>query len=66
MFLRFRYRVQGAHVHVRVFGAKQSSATLARCGELAFRDDEWDALMPVFKGRGWECVNDTPTTEVLA
>ena len=38
---RFYYRKAGGHVHVRVFAGK-GAGSLGKCGDLCFRDYEWD------------------------
>jgi hypothetical protein len=43
MILRIRYRVQGAHVHCRVFIGPHEGA-LGLCGELVFRPDEFEVI----------------------
>lgn len=40
---RFRFQLQGGHVHVRVFAGKGEGA-LGKCGDLVFRENEWDAF----------------------
>lgn len=38
---RFYYHKAGGHVHVRVFAGK-GTFSLGKCGDLCFRDYEWD------------------------
>ncbi len=40
---RIHYRVLGGHTHVRVFAGK-GSLSLGHCGDLTFRNEEWEAL----------------------
>lgn len=37
---RLRYKQLGGHTHVRVFAGK-GSLSLAHCGQLVFRNEEW-------------------------
>lgn len=37
---RFRWKLMGGHVHVRLFAGK--SETGGKCGDLVFREDEWE------------------------
>lgn len=39
MKFRFRYKIAGGHVHVRVFAG--TGDTLGKCGDLVFREEEW-------------------------
>lgn len=47
---RLRYRLLGAHVHVRVFAgsvpdnSEPDNYTLGNCGALTLREEEWAAL----------------------
>lgn len=41
LLFRFRYSVAGGHVHVRLFAGK-GAGSLCKCGDLCFRDYEWD------------------------
>lgn len=41
MIFKFRYLVQGGHTHVRLFAGPHQGA-LGKCGDLAFRNEEWD------------------------
>lgn len=41
MIFRFRYRVQGGHVHVAVFAARRPGVTFEKMGDLVTRVDEW-------------------------
>lgn len=38
---RFRWQEQGGHTHVRVFAGTEGSASLGKCGDLVFRNEEW-------------------------
>jgi len=40
---RLRFRVLGGHTHVRVFAGK--GETLGKCGDLVFRNEEWEAFV---------------------
>jgi hypothetical protein len=40
MLFRLRFQELGAHTHVRVFAGK-GTFTLAKCGDLVFRNEEW-------------------------
>jgi hypothetical protein len=41
MLFRFRYEVRGGHTHVRLF-AGPGSLSLGLCGNLVFRNAEWE------------------------
>lgn len=41
MFFRFRFLEQGAHTHIRLFAGLSANHTLAKCGDLAMRNEEW-------------------------
>lgn len=43
LIIRWRYRVLGGHVHVRVFAGRgwRDDVSLAKAGDLIFRDDEF-------------------------
>lgn len=41
---RMYYERLGEHVHVRVFAGK-GTLTLAQCGRLVFRNEEWDDFL---------------------
>ena len=43
MKFRMYYRILGGHTHVRVFAGK--GETLGKCGDLVFRNEEWDAFV---------------------
>lgn len=45
MNFRLRYRVQGGHVHVRLFSGRAREMTHAKCGDLTFRVDEWQPFL---------------------
>ncbi len=40
MIVKYRHRLLGGHVHVRVFAGDNPDA-LGGCGTLVFREDEW-------------------------
>ena len=44
MLFRLRYKVLGGHTHVRFFAGK-GSLSLGKCGDLVFRNEEWDAFI---------------------
>lgn len=46
--LRLRFKQVGGHTHVRVFCGEQGF-TLAKCGELTFRNDEWDDIQKLLR-----------------
>ena len=50
MHLRLRYKQLGGHVHVRVFMGRDSDH-LAKCGDLAFREDERDKEFTAFRSK---------------
>jgi hypothetical protein len=60
MMFRFRYVVLGAHTHVRVFSG---TGTLANCGALSFRHEEWQKFMADVSRPDWQFVDDTPSWE---
>lgn len=41
---RLRYEVKGGHTHVRFFAGK-GSASLGKCGDLVFRNEEWEEFL---------------------
>lgn len=43
MKFRLRYEVLGGHTHVRFFAGR--GATLALCGTLVFRNEEWEEFL---------------------
>lgn len=51
MIFRFRYKTQGGHTHAVLF-AGNTVGGLGKCGDLTFRNEEWDtfcrAIAPVF------------------
>lgn len=57
---RFRYVEQGGHTHVRVFAgeSQQLGATLAKCGDLCFRNEEWAQFVKQFKQANVEFLSD--------
>lgn len=57
---RFRYEVAGGHTHVRVFAGDSVSvsATLGKCGDLCFRNEEWEQFMKQFKHSNVEFLPD--------
>ncbi len=42
MIIRWRYKILGGHVHVRVFTSKAHNFTFAKCGDLCFGVSEWN------------------------
>lgn len=44
MLIRYRYKVLGGHTHVRVFCGESPDHTLAKCGDLTFRNEEFETL----------------------
>lgn len=47
MKFRFRYRIMGGYVHIRMFaGAPQS---YGKCGDLRMRQDEWGPFQEAFR-----------------
>ena len=44
MKFRLRYEVIGGHTHVRFFAGK-SSSSLGKCGDLVFRNEEWQEFL---------------------
>ena len=45
MHFRFRYRIEGGHVHVRVFSGRDRHMTHGKNGDLVFALDEWPAFL---------------------
>jgi hypothetical protein len=43
--VRMYYEVLGGHTHVRVFAGSATSHGLGKCGDLIFRNEEWEAYM---------------------
>lgn len=43
MLFRFRYVTLGGHAHVKLFAG--TGETLGKCGDLCFRNEEWDQFM---------------------
>ena len=57
MIFKFRHMLLGGHVHVQVFAGNNPDA-LGKCGDLIFREEEWDE----FRKRGrahFQFVDDT-------
>lgn len=54
--IRVRYDERGGRVFCRVFVGRawDNDKTLAKAGDLTFRDDEWDAV------RGWLVIAGIP------
>lgn len=50
MLFRFRYLQAGGHTHVRVF-AGVSEGALGKCGDLTFRNEEWEEFKNVVATR---------------
>jgi len=48
MILRIRYKQSGGHTHCRVFAGSRDGA-LGSCGELVFRNEEFDMLQTAIK-----------------
>lgn len=44
MLIRYRYKVMGEHTHVRVFCGESPEHTLAKCGDLMFRNEEFQEI----------------------
>jgi hypothetical protein len=57
MVMRIRFRKLGGHYHCRVFTASTQGGTFAKCGDLCFSEDEWDAVRRVIRA---EFVDDDP------
>ena len=49
MLFRFRYKVEGGHVYVRVFTANHALLTWEKSGDLVFRVSEWDEVKEKFQ-----------------
>lgn len=43
--LAFRTEVRGGHTHVAVFAGK-TEASRGKCGDLVFRNEEWETIQP--------------------
>lgn len=50
---RVRYEQRGSHVHCRVFSGPKGS-TLGKCGDLVFREEEWNEALIAFECGGFE------------
>ena len=48
MIFRLRYQELGGHTHVRVF-VGSTAASLGKCGDLVFRNEEWKRLVTLLK-----------------
>lgn len=46
-FFKLRYKVLGAHTHVRVFSSSSLDGAFALNGSLSFRNDEWKDFLSV-------------------
>lgn len=46
--LRLYFCQAGGHTHVRVFCGRRGF-TLASCGQLTFRNEEWDEIQPLLR-----------------
>ena len=60
MIVRARWTVGGGHTHVRVFVSMTGEASLAKAGDLVFRNEEWAEISPALERAGWELVEDRP------
>jgi hypothetical protein len=56
MILRIRYEKLGGHYHCRLFTARGPNQTFAKCGDLAFDENEWPAVEWVFRRGGAEVI----------
>lgn len=54
--IRLRYRVAGAHVHVRLFSAPATATTYAHNGDLVFGVDQWEHVRAAGERAGFEFV----------
>ncbi len=44
MIIKVRYEKLGGHYHCAVFSTKAEWRTFEKCGDLVFRDHEWDEV----------------------
>ena len=50
--MRIRFCQLGGHIHCRVFTRTLPTETWAKCGDLVFAEDEWQAVSAIFiRGR---------------
>jgi len=60
MIFRLRYKILGGHTHIRVF-AGQGEASLGKCGDLVFRNEEWELFKQSLKGPVQIMPEEAPT-----
>jgi hypothetical protein len=58
MIFKFRYRLLGGHVHIRMFAGTNPHA-LGKCGDLTMRPEEWEHFRLRTRHGGFEFVDDT-------
>lgn len=51
MIFKFVYKVAGGHTHVAVFAGK-AAASLGKCGQLTFRNEEWEVFKQMERSVG--------------
>ena len=62
--MRYRYNIQGGHVHIRVFAGH--GETLAKAGDLCLRLSEFSEFSVGIESAGWDMIDETSvTTEKL-
>lgn len=60
VLFRFRFEELGGHTHVRLFAGKGQREVpgLPKCGDLVFRNEEWDEFKEIVKHSDVEIVPD--------
>ncbi len=59
---RLRFRELGGHTHVRFFAGK-GAASLGKCGDLVFRNEEWVDFLAELDGGSIEIWNETEANQ---
>ena len=49
MFIRYRYNIGGGHTHIRMFMGQAPNMTLAKCGDLCMRNEEFEWFRSLMK-----------------
>ena len=55
---KFRYEIAGGHTHVRVFCGDAGRNAFGKCGDLVFRNEEWELFMAQFRSTNVEFIRE--------
>lgn len=58
VIMKVKHKLQGAHVHCRVFTRLDVGDTWSKCGDLVFREAEWNEIQVTFECGGAEVEED--------